>query len=367
MKKFRKEVFYVLLVGLVFCGLTLFCWLKPNQDFSATERRELAKFPELSLKTIQTGLFMDKFEDYTLDQFPLREEFRTLKAFTHKYVFGQADNNKVYLVGDHISKLEYPYSEKALEGTINKFKRVYENYIKGSDAKVYTALVPDKNYFLAEQNGYLAMDYDKLYETYTTGLSDIMTYIEIKDLLDIDDYYYTDTHWRQDCIVDVAQRLAEAMGTTLEADYEKVTLDSPFYGVYYGQLALPVEPDTITYLDSDLFDDCYVVNHEKQTEIPVYDLELATGRDPYEMFLNGSLSVITIDNSNATTDKELVIFRDSFGSSISPLFVEGYKKVTILDIRYLHETLLGNFVEFTNQDVLFLHCTSVVNNETAFK
>ena len=367
MKKFGKEVFYVLLVGIVFGGLTLFCWLKPTKDFSATERRELAKFPELSLKTIQTGLFMDKFEDYTLDQFPLREEFRTLKAFTHKYIFGQADNNKVYLVGDYISKLEYPYSDKALEGTMKKFKRVYEKYIAGSDAKVYTALIPDKNYFLAEENGYLAMDYDKLYETYTNGLSDIMTYIEIKDLLTIEDYYYTDTHWRQDAIVDVAQRLADAMGTTLKADYEKVTLESPFYGVYYGQLALPVEPDTITYLDNDLFDDCYVFNHENQKEIPVYDLELATGRDPYEMFLSGSLSVITIDNPNATTDKELVIFRDSFGSSISPLFVEGYKKVTILDIRYLHESLLGNFVEFTNQDVLFLHCTSVVNNESAFK
>ena len=367
MKKFKKEVFYVLLVGIVFCGLTLFSWVKPNQDFSATERRELAKFPELSWKTIQSGLFMDKFEDFTLDQFPLREEFRTLKAFTHKYIFGQADNNKVYLVGDHISKLEYPYSDKALDGTINKFKRIYEKYIKDSDAKVYTALIPDKNYFLAEANGYLAMDYDKLYERYINGLSDIMTYIEIKDLLTIDDYYFTDTHWRQDCILDVAQKLAGAMGTTLQAEYEKVTLDSPFYGVYYGQLALPVNPDKITYMDNDLFDDCVIINHETQKEIPVYDMALATGRDPYEMFLNGSLSLITIENPNATTDKELVIFRDSFGSSISPLFVEGYKKITIVDARYMLETMMGNFIEFDNQDVLFLHCASVVNNESAFK
>ena len=368
MKKLKKEVFYVLFVGLVFCGLTLSCWLRPSDDFSAKARRELAKFPELSWKTIQSGLFMDKFEDYTLDQFPLREEFRTVKAFTHKYIFGQADNNKVYLVGDHISKLEYPYSEKALDKTINKFTRIYDSYLKGTDAKVYTALIPDKNYFLAEQNGYLAMDYDKLYETYTEGLSDIMTYIEIKDLLTIEDYYYTDTHWKQDCIVDVAQKLASAMGTTLNAEYEKVTMDSPFYGVYYGQLALPVNPDKITYLNNPLFDDCYVFNHENQKEIPVYDLDRVTGRDPYETFLSGSLSVITIENPNATTDKELVIFRDSFGSSISPLFVEGYKKITILDARYLaHDSVIGNFVEFTNQDVLFLHCTSVVNNESAFK
>ena len=90
------------------------------------------------------------------------------------------------------------------------------------------------------------------------------------------------------------------------------------------------------------------------------------GRDPYEMYLSGSLSVITIENPNASTDKELVIFRDSFGSSIAPFFVEGYRKITILDARYLSEMMIGNFVEFTNQDVLFLYSTGVLNNETAF-
>ena len=99
----------------------------------------------------------------------------------------------------------------------------------------------------------------------------------------------------------------------------------------------------------------------------VYDMEKAVDRDPYEMFLGGSLAVITIDNPNANTDKELVIFRDSFGSSIAPLLVEGYAKITLLDARYLHQNMIGNFVTFDNQDVLFLHSTSVLNNEIAFK
>lgn len=367
MKRSKKEILYVISVGLVFCSLTMYCWLKPAEDFSATERRKLTQFPELSLQTIQTGLFMDKFEDYTLDQFPLRDEFRMLKAATHKYVLRQKDNNNVYLVGDSISKMDYPYNESAMESTLRKFNRIYEQFIKDSDAKVYGALIPDKNYFLAEQNGYLALDYDQLYTDFISGTSDWMHYIEIKDLLSIEDYYLTDTHWRQDRILDVAKRLAEAMGTPLHASYETVALDTPFYGVYYGQLALKVKPDTISYLDNELFDSCYVYDFENQKEIPVYDLERTSGRDPYEMFLSGSLSVITIENPNAATDKELVIFRDSFGSSISPLFVEGYAKITLLDIRYLHESVLGNFVAFTDQDVLFLHSTGVVNNVTAFQ
>jgi hypothetical protein len=130
---------------------------------------------------------------------------------------------------------------------------------------------------------------------------------------------------------------------------------------------LPVDADRITYLTNDTLANCIVYDHQNGREMSVYDMEKAADRDPYEMFLGGSLAVITIDNPNANTDKELVIFRDSFGSSIAPLLVEGYAKITLLDARYLHQNMIGNFVTFDNQDVLFLHSTSVLNNEIAFK
>ena len=365
MKKNRKDIIYSLLVGVVFLGLSVFAWLKPSDDFSYTERRSLAQFPTLNLTSIADGIFMEKFEDYTLDQFPFREGFRGLKAVFQKYGFFQSDNNGIYLADGYISKMDVPYSEKATRNAVKKFQSIYDTYIKTSDAKVYFSMIPDKNYFLAEKNGYLSMDYDAFYENMEQEL-DFMEYIKIHDLLTIEDYYYTDTHWRQENIIEVAQRLSEKMGVTLKEDYEKVELDTPFYGVYYGQLALPVEPDKIAYLSHPLFEKCIVFDYEHQKEIPVYDLELATGKDPYEMFLSGSLSVITIENPNATTDKELVIFRDSFGSSIAPLFAEGYQKITLFDIRYLNQNLIGNFVTFNNQDVLFLYSTGVINNETAF-
>jgi len=366
MENNKKDMVYSLVVAVVFLGLVFACWLKPADDFSATERRQLEQFPELTVESIIDGKFMSEFEEYTLDQFPFRDQFRSIKAMVNQYVFAQSDNNQVYLSNGYISKQDYPLSEKALESAVKKFDSVYETYIDGTDANVYYALIPDKNYFLAQQSGHLHMDYDAMYAYMEENLEN-MTYIEIKDLLSKEDYYYTDTHWRQEAILDVAKRLASEMGTTLEMEYEVKTLESPFYGVYYGQLALPVKPDKIAYMDTPLFDDCIVYDHQNQKEIPIYNLDLAKGRDPYEMFLSGSLSVITIENPNATTEKELVIFRDSFGSSITPLLVEGYSKITMLDIRYLNEAMLQNFVEFTNQDVLFLFSTGVINNETAFR
>ena len=238
--------------------------------------------------------------------------------------------------------------------------------MKDTNVHVYYSMIPDKNYFLAEQHGYPTLDYDVLREKLHIGL-DYMQYIDIFPLLSIGDYYDTDTHWRQDCIVDVAKHLADAMGTDIDTVYTTQELDNPFYGVYYGQLGLPVDADRITYLINDTLANCIVYDHQNGREMSVYDMEKATDRDPYEMFLGGSLAVITIDNPNANTDKELVIFRDSFGSSIAPLLVEGYAKITLLDARYLHQNMIGNFVTFDNQDVLFLHSTSVLNNEIAFK
>lgn len=59
--------------------------------------------------------------------------------------------------------------------------------------------------------------------------------------------------------------------------------------------------------------------------------------------------------------KELLLFRDSFGSSIAPLLLENYSKITLIDLRYISQEVLENYIEFNEQDVLFLYSTLVLN------
>ena len=158
------------------------------------------------------------------------------------------------------------------------------------------------------------------------------------------------------------------MGVTLAGNYKENVLDHPFGGVYYGQSGLPfLKEEELVYLTSDVLDNCTVKTYDKNgkpVSMSIYDMEKAYDKDPYEIFLSGSLSLIEITNPNATTDKELVIFRDSFGSSLSPLLVEGYKKVTVVDIRYMNSSMLNRYVRFNNQDVLFIYSTLVLNNSS---
>lgn len=360
MKKY-KHMICVVFVGLIFVSMTIAAWIKPSREFSDSERRKLAQFPEISPGAVEDGSFIEKFENYTQDQFPMRDTFRTIKAFSTYYVFGQLDNNGIYMKDGYAAKLEYPLNEESVNHAADRFKYIYENFLADKGLNIYLSIVPDKSYFLAKQNGYLSMDYKKLLAMMQDKMN-YAKYIDITGTLDITDYYKSDTHWRQEKLTDTAAKLAADMGVTLSDQYTPKMLDYPFYGVYYGQSALLLPAETIYYLTNDVLDSCKVTNHEKGTVGGIYDMDKATGKDPYEMFLSGALSLITIDNPTCQKDRELIIFRDSFASSIAPLLVEGYSKVTLVDIRYLRADFLDKFIEFNNQDVLFLFSTLVLNN-----
>ncbi len=352
----------------------IWCLSKPTDAFSDSERRPLAAMPSPSKASLLSGDFMQDFEDHASDQFPLRDRFRALKAFASFRLFGQKDMNGIYTADGYVSKLEYPLNTDSLDNAAGKFREIYHKYLEQCDGDVYLSIVPDKNYFMAAPNGYPAMDYDGL-AAYLKEGTQYMQYIDIFGNLELSDYYKTDTHWRQEKITDVAQRLAEGMGNplsghlakALDEGYTVKALDEPFYGVYYGQSALPLPAEQMYYLDSQILDACQVYDHETNSAIPVYDTEKASGKDPYEMFLGGPKALLTVKNPNAATDKRLVIFRDSFGSSLAPLLFEGYAEVTLIDIRYLPSAMLGNFVDFQGCDVLFLYSTLVLNNSITLK
>ena len=362
MKEKIKEFLLLILTASFVLGFAVWRICKPDDSESLSERRKLTQAPALTTQNILSGRFMTDFESYTLDQFPLRSEFRTLKALFATDVLHQSDNNGLYQERGYLSKLDYPLNESSVENAAARFQAVYDAYLSGR--KIYLAVVPDKNY-------YTSADYPKMdYAALNALLTEKMPYagqIDLTSDLTLESYYRTDPHWKQEALLPAARTILEAMGGAQKDSYRTVRLDTPFYGSYAGQSALPCSPDELNYLTSDTLDACRVYDYETDAEIGVYDLPATQGRDGYELFLSGSKSLLTIENPNARTQKELVIFRDSYGSSIAPLLVEGYAKVTLVDIRYLAPERLGRFVEFTDQDVLFLYSASVLNNSNALR
>lgn len=352
-------------VAVLWLILVLAVWLHQPNEISLQERRPLAQFPEITAENLQNGRFMEDFESYTLDQFPARTLFRQVKALTHYYVLGQRDNNGIYLTQGQAAKLEYPLKEDAVLRARRLLEQIRQKYLQ--DSQVFVSVIPDKSYYLAEENGYLAMDYDRLFGI-MSGMNGA-AYVDLTDTLTGSDYYSTDTHWRQERLFATAQRLCNSMNIPApkQEEYRATAASEPFYGVYYGQAALPMQPDVLYTLQSDLLEQCTVYNYETNTTGGIYDWSKLDSSDLYEVFLSGSVSLLRIDNPNAQTDRELIIFRDSFGSAIAPLLVQGYKSVTLVDIRYLSSAMLDRFIDFHGQDVLFLYSTIVLNNSETLK
>ena len=271
---------------------------KSDDAVSESERRPLKQFPTLNVEEVLSGRFQSNFESYMLDQFPLRDEFRTLKALSVRDLFGEKDNNGIYVADGYAAKLDDTIHESSIDHAAERFRYLYENFMADAGARVYLSVIPDKNYFLAAENGYPAMDYEKFFALMRQKV-DFADYIDLTGTLSLSSYYRTDLHWRQEMLAPTANALADAMGVSLTVDFTEVTLDTPFYGVYLGQSALPMEPDRLAYLTNDIIGSCRVYDYESGDYLPVYTLEKADGSDPYEIFLSGCASRIRMHRRSA--------------------------------------------------------------------
>lgn len=350
----------VMVIGFFFILLTIFLAnvMKKDVPISIAERRKLATFPELTAKEVWNGKLTDEFETYAVDQFVERDFFREMKYFFSIEVLGQKDNHKLFVKKDGIYKMEYPLNLEAIEKSANKMQKIYEQYLQGM--QVYYAIVPDKNYYL--QDDHLKMDYDELQAKMAESLNE-MTYINLLPELSLEDFYKTDIHWKQENIHKIANKIETEMGLPADSQkqYKEIELGD-FYGVYYGQVGAKVKPDKLKYLSNEEIEACTTYNYETKKVGKVFDLEkYKTSADKYDIFLSGATPLLAIENPNATTDKELLLFRDSFGSSMAPLMIENYKKITLIDIRYMASNILEQYINFENQDVLFLYSGTVLN------
>lgn len=355
MKKYQT-IFVLALWG----ALALWAWFIPSEQISEAERRPLAQRPVFSEK------YQSEFESYSLDQFPLRDGFRRLKSLFHTGVLGQRDNNGIYLTQGTAVKQEYPLSTDSVKHAMGRFQKIYDEYLTKS--RCFYAIIPDKSYYLGDKSGHLTMDYNALYAQMAAGLPWAQE-IDLRPVLSGQDYYRTDTHWRQENLIPAASALCEGLGVTppKAEQFAATPLERPFYGVYYGQAALPMEPDTLYLMENDLLSQCTVYDYETGKTGSVYDMTKLDSRDLYDVYLSGARALLTIENPNAGTDRELIVFRDSFGSSMVPLLLSDYGRVTLVDIRYLQPDLLGQFLDFHGQDVLFLYSTLVLNSSGALK
>jgi len=351
----KNKIITFIFIVYIF-SFSIFGIILKDKEISFSERRKLQTFPEITLN----NEYINKIDKYLLDHFPLRDTFRSIKANFNYKILKKLDNNDIYLKDNYIFKTQYPTNKDSINRFINIINKIKTNF---ADNDTYIMIIPDKNYYLKDNN-FLHIDYDYIYnEINKLNFNNI----DIRNIMTLEDYYETDTHWKQENLDKVVLEMSKVMNFNyIKETYNKNYYDK-FYGVYYGESAINRKPETITYLTNNKTNSLYVDYLENKELHTIYNLNKLESTDSYEVYLDGASSFIEIYNSNSTSDKELIIFRDSFGSSITPLITNYYKKITLIDNRYINSYNYLNLIENTNQDILFIYSTLIINNSGSLK
>ena len=337
--------------------------LTPDQAISYSERRPLASLPKWSVESYLSGEYMTSLQKYMTDQFIYRDNFRGLKHYFSMNGLGLKDLNDIFYGQGHIFKIEHA-KEDARHNFIKYIGDLQSLF--SDENKLYISIIPDKSYYY-DGHPYKP-NYDSIFQALNNDL-DRLEVIDILNGLSLDSYYKTDPHWRQEALLPLMDIFADKMNINY---YEKSELDEfileGFKGAYYGQGPLQNTEEELIYLQHEDFKDITIKNYEKVNQAGfLYDLEAFSSVDPYEFFLGGGSPLIEIENPNSDSQDQLIIFRDSFASSISPLFLKHYNKVTLIDTRYMPKDQIKTYVDISDQDVLFLYSSLVVYNSYSLK
>ena len=337
----------LIIIFVSFISLFGFISLFNKEEISIYERRKLKAFP----KIIDNNNFFDDLDKYLSDHFIFRQDFREVKGFVNYNLFNISINNKVTIKDDYLFELtETNY--KSLDNIVAKVNDIVEKF-NISDYEFIA--IPLKNHYAGLDNvseeidEYLGVRMDN--------------YHSLKDLLSLSDYYHTDIHLKQDRLGSAVSKILELCDVEeKDIEYSFNTYDK-FYGSLYAKMAISMKPDTITYLTNDLLDSIKVYSVEDKDLLDVYNVSELESLDPYSIYLNGPKAYLKIVNKNVE-DRKLIIFRDSYTSSIAPLLVPYFSEIELIDLRYYGSDLLK--ID-GNTKVLFIYGSEVLNNSFSIK
>ena len=355
-----KDIVVTIIFLFTVISLFLINVIKEDTDISVAERRKLATMPELTTKSLFDGTYFKKFDSYVTDQFVERDAFRKIKIDIELSTKGEYNN--LYLYDDYIIEEIFPLNSNSINNLTNKINYIKDTYLN-NNSNIYYTIIPDKNYFV--NNGNLKLDYNKLQDMMKNNLSNI-NYINIFDKLTLDNYYKTDTHWKEEDLFNVANTIANQMNFDI-TNNNVVNTITTFKGSYAGRLSVTKDIDTIKTISNSSTLNSSVYNYETKKYTDIYDYTKINSLDKYDIYLSGAVPIIDITNNNTSSDKELIVFRDSYGSSLIPLLIEGYKKITVIDIRYISSKILNKYIDFNDQDVLFMYSILTINNSFSIR
>lgn len=405
------KIFVFGIILFTFCVIGMISFLRPH--ISKSEKRELAKFPEISFEGIWDGSYFKKIDIWYSDTYPLREvmiiasqKFQNLYGERSEQIVESKNRNVEEKKSPEKKSADTPKKEKNSEsveenlpdGTVKNVGEMrgdiyitnncgYElyNFVEETNlefvqtmndifsrfngvANLYVMLVPtsagvmlDKNVLqdmgVSDQAEAIKFDYDRLHpKIHKVNTIDILRKHNAEYI-----YFHTDHHWTALGAYYAYVAFCKEKGITPHdiKTYEKVEFPG-FLGSFYSSgnysPELAANPDTvIAYYPKSTRK--MMFNMREGSEF--YEGEIisdATSYDSYSKyiaFVNGDLPFSYAHNEKIHDGSAVVVIKDSLGNAFVPWLVDHYEYTYWIDARYTNATLSQMVLDYHVQDIIY--------------
>ena len=355
------------LFGLFICSAFFMnIFAPPDTESVQRENREMTPLPSLNQNTVFSGTFAKNFESYLNDKVGFRgiltdwaADFKNMQgiksdlgrvlSIDKDMGTGVTEKTSLILYNHSIAEIfkENPEARDLYIDTMNQYAQKID-----PDIHLYSMIVPTQLEFMPPMYANIQSSQKESIDYIDAHFDERIQPVNVYDTLKAhsDEYLYfrTDHHWTALGAYYAYQAFCEAAGDEPVdiSDFEKHTIPD-FLGSLYDQSRaeeLLEQPDSIDWYDVDpdeeitvdmrgLDEDGVLVDYTGS----LYDKNLEETK--YQFFLCGDNPLVRVKNPNASTDKTLLMIKDSYANAFVPWACQTYREIIIIDPRSFWTTV----------------------------
>ncbi|MGE7943756.1 DHHW family protein [Lysinibacillus xylanilyticus] len=369
MRKIQMYLLPITFFCIIFGGFVVHV-LTVDRPQSEMENRPLESANiSPSPQEIFSGAWSKQVETYISDQFPARDTWMRNYVYFQR-VMGKTYLNDKYAVDDDSGWIISKPAEAKFDEELASFASDLQNLSEGLAEKnipfTFYSLPAKATYSREPSPSYMPEDAGiannaRLHELVTdAGVDNIRLYDEMKNDFSAErNFYKTDHHWTMRGAYAgyeaLMKTMSERLGETIEPiPYEEANtycLPNKFAGSW----------NKILYMTVDNHDEiCYNEPASFATQFTIYDGTIEGGvTAPYESVYGRAKQMspdtvvnyadaysrdfaeLTIVNNDYDSDKHIVVIKDSYFNAIQFHVASHFKKLTVLDLRYLDKDVIS--------------------------
>lgn len=354
-----KYVFLVFAAVILIADLCLI--FMHGKSFSENENRTLQLFPEINGRSAISGRLMTQAENFVADQFFLRDRWIELKLGIDKTI-GKKESNDVFLGKDgYLIENAVAPEETDMEANLEAIRGFAQRH---PELNSVMTVVPNAVWVCDHllPAGAPVRDQRADIQRIAEALSGSINFVDLSDVLkehkDEYLYYKSDHHWTSLGAKYAFDALQTPLGIEAPVPgYEIMNATDSFSGTMASSSGDFHVTDSIDiYVPETEEDFAYVVEYGdlQKKSATIYNSEALASKNKYEVFMGGNYSYVSI-KTTAHTDRNLLLFKDSYANTFVQFLLPYYRNIVIIDPRYYSDDCEKLIEEREITDVLFLY------------